>query len=329
VDDFSIFTWIYPMKHKSEVFAHFVKFKLLVENQFASHIKQFQSDGGGEYTSVQFQTFLTKEGIIHRKSCPYTSQQNVLAERKLRHILETGLTPLAHSHLSNKYWVDAFLTAMYIINRLPTPTLQNASPYSKVNNREPNYKKLRIFGCLCYPLLRPYGLHKLEFRSKPCIFLGYINAGCKCLYHVNNKAYLSKQVIFNEQSFPAQDQATTLLPSKINAQGDAPLLISVPIPFTLVLPDAPNHNVDSISNEPSPLAQTKPPSPAAPISLIMPSPTVPIFFNSDTTSHASLNLESTAPVSTSMTNSLPNSPPHPPTHSMITRAVNEPSRARY
>jgi transposase InsO family protein len=81
------------MKQKSEVFAHFVKLKLLVENQFASHIKQFQSDGGGEYTSVQFQTFLTKEGIIHRKSCPHTSQQNGLAERKLRHILETSLTP--------------------------------------------------------------------------------------------------------------------------------------------------------------------------------------------------------------------------------------------
>jgi hypothetical protein len=143
-----------------------------------------------------------------------------LAERKLRHILETGLTLLAHSHLSNKYWVGAFLTAVYIINRFPTPTLQNASPYFKLYNREPDYKKLRVFGCLCYPLLRPYGLHKLKFRSKTCIFLGYINAGYKCLDPMINKAYLSKHVIFNEESLHAQDQATTLLPSKINAQGD-------------------------------------------------------------------------------------------------------------
>jgi hypothetical protein len=56
---------------------------------------------------------LTKNGILHRKSCPYTSQQNGLAERKLKHILETGLTLLAHSHLSNKYWVDAFLIDVY------------------------------------------------------------------------------------------------------------------------------------------------------------------------------------------------------------------------
>jgi hypothetical protein len=177
-----------------------------------------------------------------------------------------------------------------------------------------------VFWCLCYLLLRPYGLHKLELWSKPCIFLGYINAGYKCLDPVTNKAYLSKHVIFNEESFPAQDQATTLLPSKINAQGDVPLLISVPIPFTSVLSVAPNYNADSIFNEPSPLAQTKPPSLVALVSLIIPSPTVPIFLNLDTTTPASSNLESTAPASTSMTNSLPNSPPHAPTHSLITRS---------
>jgi 2-polyprenyl-3-methyl-5-hydroxy-6-metoxy-1,4-benzoquinol methylase len=70
------------------------------------------------------------------------------AERKLRHILETGLTLLAHSHLSNKYWIDAFLTAVYIINRLPTPTLQYKSPYLKLYKHEPDYQNLRVFGCL-------------------------------------------------------------------------------------------------------------------------------------------------------------------------------------
>ena len=52
IDDFSRFTWIYPLYHKSEVFEHFVKFKILVENQFSSKIKQFQSDEGSEYNSL-------------------------------------------------------------------------------------------------------------------------------------------------------------------------------------------------------------------------------------------------------------------------------------
>jgi transposase InsO family protein len=89
----------------------FKQFKVLAETQFCCKIKQLQSDGGGEFTSLRFQQLLSLNGIIHRKSCPHTSQQNGLAERKLRHILETGLTLLAHSGLSNKYWVDAFLTA--------------------------------------------------------------------------------------------------------------------------------------------------------------------------------------------------------------------------
>jgi transposase InsO family protein len=103
IDDHSRYTWLYPLHTKSEVYECFIKFKLLVEKQFSSSIKQLQSDGGGEYTSLHFQAFLTKHGILHRKSCPYTSQQNGLAEKKLRHILETGLTLLAHSHLSNSY----------------------------------------------------------------------------------------------------------------------------------------------------------------------------------------------------------------------------------
>ena len=163
----------------------------MAENQFSTTIKQLQSDGGGEYTSLIFQSFLTKHGIVHRKSCPYTSQQNGLAERKLRHILETGLTLLAHSHLSNRYWVDVFLTAVYIINRLPTPILDHMSHFLKLFNKEPDYNNLRVFGCLCYPLLRPQGLHKLEYRSKPCIFIGYSYAGYRCLDPIINKVYLS------------------------------------------------------------------------------------------------------------------------------------------
>ena len=227
IDDFSRYTWLSPLYNKSEVLTCFVKFKLMAENQFSTTIKQLQSDGGGEYTSLIFQSFLTKHGIVHRKSCPYTSQQNGLAERKLRHILETGLTLLAHSHLSNRYWVDAFLTAVYIINRLPTPILDHMSPFLKLYNKEPDYNNLRVFGCLCYPLLRPQGLHKLEYRSKPCIFIGYSYAGYRCLDPITNKVYLSRHVIFYESSFLTKDKATSHLPSKIHASGDVPF----PFPF--------------------------------------------------------------------------------------------------
>lgn len=109
-----------------------------------------------------------------------------------------------------------------------------------------------MFGCLCYPLLRPYGLHKLEYRSKPCIFLRYKYAGYKCLDPViTNKVYLSRHAIFNEDFFPAKDQTTSQLSCRISAQGDAPFILPVPIPIT----NAPNTQpVSSLPTTPSPSA---------------------------------------------------------------------------
>jgi hypothetical protein len=327
VDDWSRFTWLYPLHHKSDVFANFVKFKLLVENQFFK-IKQFQSDGGGEFTSNQFQSFLTKNGILHRKSCPYTSQQNGLAERKLRHILETGLTLLAHSHLSNRYWVDAFLIAVYVINRLHTLVLNHQTPYSKLYHRDPDYQKLKVFGCLCYPLLRPYGLHKLEYRSKPCIFLRYNYAGDKCLDPVTNKAYLSKNVVFNEDSFPAKDQATAQFPSKVNAQGDAPLFLPISLPLHLhSLTDSEPSVVSSLTNTATPSAHPSPQTEAnIPPIITNPSPRsspeIPPTLTTTTSSHipsADLPLTLTNTSIPPVTSQLP-SPELPPTHSMITRS---------
>lgn len=231
VDDFTRYTWLYPLHNKSDAYEIFVKFKTLVETQFCHKIQSLQSDGGGEFTSIRFQAFLSQNGIAHRKSCPHTSQQNDLAERKLRHILETGLTLLAHSGLSNKYWVDAFLTSIYIINRLPTPTLNHISPYAKLHGKDPNYSLLRVFGCKCFPLLRPYTANKLEYRSKACIFLGYSYGGYRCLDPFTDRVYLSRHVIFDEQSFPAKDHVQLQLPTKINAASDS--FFTIPVSHTL------------------------------------------------------------------------------------------------
>lgn len=72
VDDFSRFSWLFPIKFKSDVFSCFMKFKCYAENLLSTKIKFFQSDGGGEYTSNQFKDFLQKNGIGHRISCPHT-----------------------------------------------------------------------------------------------------------------------------------------------------------------------------------------------------------------------------------------------------------------
>ena len=81
-------------------------------------------------------------------------------------------------------------------------------------NKEPDYHFLRTFGCACFPLLRPYHTHKLNFWSQECLFLGYSlsHKGYKCLSS-SDRIYISKDVSFNELRFPYTD----LFPSSSNS----------------------------------------------------------------------------------------------------------------
>jgi hypothetical protein len=202
VDDFSKFIWLFPITSKSDVYKIFLKFQLFVERQFDRKIKCVQSDWGGEFRKLN--TFFQSLGIRHRLPCPHTHHQNGSVERKHRHIVETGLTLLASASLPQKYWDEAFLTATYLINRLPSPVTSNKSPLELLFKQTPDYTFLKIFGCACWPHLRPYNTHKMDFRSTRCIFLGYSlnHKGYKCLDPTTNRIYIARNVVFDEHVFP-------------------------------------------------------------------------------------------------------------------------------
>jgi hypothetical protein len=136
--------------------------------------------------------------------CPHTHQQNGSAERKYRHIIEVGLSLLSHASMPLKYWDEAFLTATYLINRLPSRVIQGDTPYYRVFKETPNYGFLRTFGCACWPNLRPYNSHKLQFHSKQCIFLGYstLHKGYKCLNLSSGRIYTSEMLFLMNKFFP-------------------------------------------------------------------------------------------------------------------------------
>ncbi|RVX10513.1 Retrovirus-related Pol polyprotein from transposon RE1 [Vitis vinifera] len=75
------------------------------------------ADDAREYFSTQFTSFMSHHGILHQSSCAHTPQQNGVAERKNRHLVETARTLLLHSHVPFRFWGDAVLTACYLINR--------------------------------------------------------------------------------------------------------------------------------------------------------------------------------------------------------------------
>jgi hypothetical protein len=201
VDNYSKFTWIYLLKHKFEVLQKFHDFQSLIERLFDRKIISVQNDWGGEYEKLN--SFFTNIGISHHVSCPHAHQQNGSVEIKYRHIVEVGLSLLDGASMPLKFWDEAFLAATFLINRIPSKVIHYQTPLEWLYHVKPNYSSLWIFGCACWPNLRPYNKRKLEFCSKECVFLGYSNMhkGFKCLDASSGRIYISRDVVFDENVF--------------------------------------------------------------------------------------------------------------------------------
>ncbi|CAH9096007.1 unnamed protein product, partial [Cuscuta epithymum] len=203
VDDFSRGVWVYLMKNKSEVCQKLIQFCNMVETQFEKRVKRIRSDNGMEFQTKFLSEYYARYGIILETSCTDTPQQNGVVERKHRHILEVARALRFQSGLPIDFWGECILTAVYIINRLPSPVILNKSPHEILFGKEPYYEHLRVFGCLVYA---HDNKHKDKFseRGSPCVFLGY-PYGQKA-YRVfdlhKQNIYSSRDVTFFENEFP-------------------------------------------------------------------------------------------------------------------------------
>jgi histone deacetylase 1/2 len=125
------------------------------------------------------------------------------------------------------------LTATYLINILPSKVINFSTPTELLLHEKPDYKSLHIFGCACWPNLRPFNTRKLAFRSIRCVFLGYssLHKGFKCLEPSSGRVYISRDVVFDETVFPFNElhpnaearlrQEILLLPIDLLNPGDA------------------------------------------------------------------------------------------------------------
>uniref|UniRef100_A0A2N9GCI3 Integrase catalytic domain-containing protein n=1 Tax=Fagus sylvatica TaxID=28930 RepID=A0A2N9GCI3_FAGSY len=171
VDEFTKFTWVYLLKHKSETFQVFTQFRAMIDTQFSLPIKILRTDCGGEFLSTPFNQFCLSKGILHQLSCPHTPQQNGVAERKHRHLVQCALALLSQSKLPMSYWSYAVSTAAHLINKLPTPNLGNQSPWETLYHVSPDLTHLKTFG-------------------------------------FTNRIYTSRHVLFNEKVFPGLKHPT-------------------------------------------------------------------------------------------------------------------------
>ncbi|GJV18246.1 transposable element [Tanacetum coccineum] len=197
IDDFSRMTWVFMLKHKSEAFEKFKHWKILIENQTGRKIKRLCTDNGLEFCSREFNDFCRDEGIARHYTVRYTPQQNWVAERMNRTLLERTRCLLLNAGLDRSFWAEALNTACYLINRSPATAIDCKTPIEVWSGKPADYSKLCVFGCLAYYHVSE---GKLDPRGEKGIFMGYGDGvkGYRIWSPSKKRVILSRDVIFDE-----------------------------------------------------------------------------------------------------------------------------------
>jgi hypothetical protein len=112
-------------------------FKFLSKDSLTKKIIAMQTNWRGEYEKLN--SFFSQIDITHLVSCPHAHQQNGAVKRKYRHIVEVGLSLLAHAHMPLKYWDEAFLATTFLINQTPSKVINYTTPLEHLFHAKPNY----------------------------------------------------------------------------------------------------------------------------------------------------------------------------------------------
>ena len=204
-DDATNFHWTYALERKSEALETFKVWKTQVEKERDQKVKVLRSDNGGEFTSDAFKAYLEKEGIKAETTIPATPEQNGKVERGNR-TLEEKITCLLHDSENlpgdrRRFWVEAMMTATYLINRLPSSPNRGKTPYEAYYEEKPPLAHLRTFGSIAYA--HNPDRQKHESKTIQTILLGYGEDHGKKAYRLlrtdTGKIYYSRNVEFDEQ----------------------------------------------------------------------------------------------------------------------------------
>ncbi|WVZ82615.1 hypothetical protein U9M48_029863 [Paspalum notatum var. saurae] len=219
LDDFSHYSWTFPLRSKSKAFSTISHFFAWVSTQFGLTIKVVQCDNGREFDNNTSRSFFLYRGVQLRMSCPYTSTQNGKAERMIRTTNDVMRTLLFQASLPARFWAESLHTATYFLNRLPSTASPAPTPHHAFFCTPPRYDHLRVFGCSCYPNTSATAPHKLAPRSTRCVFLGYSpdHKGYRCFDLTSRRVLISRHVVFDDlqSTLTSEDVQKCLVPTSV------------------------------------------------------------------------------------------------------------------
>ncbi|GJX42509.1 putative ribonuclease H-like domain-containing protein [Tanacetum coccineum] len=172
-DDFSRFSWVFFLRTKDETSGILKDFIRQIENQLNQKVKTIRCDNGTEFKNKDVIEFCGSKGIKREYSNARTPQQNRVAERKNRTLIEAARTMLADSFLPNTFWAEAVSTACYVLNRVLVTKPHNKTPYELLTGKIPIISYIRPFGCHVTILNTIDHLGKFARKSDEGFLVGY------------------------------------------------------------------------------------------------------------------------------------------------------------
>jgi transposase InsO family protein len=177
VNDYSRFTWVFFFQDKSETQEVLKKFLKRAKNEFDAKVKKIRSDNVTEFKNTQVKDFIDEEGIKLEFLAPYTPQQNMVAKRKNRALIEMARTMLDKYKTSDQFWAEAVNMACHTTNCLYLHKLLKKTSYELLTSNKPSVPYLCVFGSKCYVLQK---------RSKPSKFAHKVYEGFLLCYDSNS-----------------------------------------------------------------------------------------------------------------------------------------------
>ncbi|GJR74592.1 ribonuclease H-like domain-containing protein [Tanacetum coccineum] len=167
------FSWVFFLRTKDETSAILKDFIRQIENQLNQKVKTIRSDNGTEFKNKDVIEFCGLKGIKREYNNARTLQQNGVAERKNRTLIEAARTMLADSFLPNTFWAEAVSTACYVLNRVLVTKPHNKTPYELLTGKLPIISYIRPFGCHVTILNTIDHLGKFARKSDEGFLVGY------------------------------------------------------------------------------------------------------------------------------------------------------------
>ena len=251
-DDSTGYRFVFCITRKSEALTCFKQVFKTILRDTGHIISTLRTDRGGEFCSKAFLAYLSENNIRRQLTTSYTPEQNAVAERANRTIMEGVCSSLYHSQLPMSLWAEVVVYIVYTLNRTCFRVHGDLTPFELYTGIKPSVSHLRPFGCPVFIHIPTHLRKKLDAKSRQGTFVGYFeeSKGYRVWDSVKKQIVTTRDIVFDEHAFLHIPKST-----------DMPSITSSPTPQVLI-PDIPppSHNPDipPLTPSPSPSSHTSP-----------------------------------------------------------------------